>query len=315
MRVLHWFRSDLRAADNMALAAAAARAGQLACCFVLDEHLLRSERQGTARIALLHASLEALREELAQLGQTLIVRRGDPVSELGALARKLGAISVRDCVRAALAAARRRRSLREGVEQWIDERVWRDFYHAQLAEQPRMLRAALRPELADLEWNDDEAGLQAWREARTGSPFVDAAMRELLATGWVHNRARRVAASFLAKDLGIEWREGERGFMQRPVDGEPASNSGGWQWSASTGRDAQPYFRIMNPVSQGEKFDPDGEYVRRFVPELRGLAGARAHRPGDEPLGAPAYPPRIVDHAEAREQALARFRSARGGSS
>jgi deoxyribodipyrimidine photo-lyase len=127
----------------------------------------------------------------------------------------------------------------------------------------------------------------------------------------MHNRARMVVASFLTKDLLVDWRLGERFFMQHLVDGDPASNNGGWQWAASTGTDAQPFFRIFNPVRQGERFDPQGGYVRRFVPELRGLAGAAVHRPWEAPLAAPDYPPPRVDHAERRELALRRYEAAR----
>ena len=225
---------------------------------------------------------------------------------------RFGTISVRTCLTRALEAARGDARLAAGVAKWTDELVWREFYHAILAENPRVLRGAFRAELAAIAWEDDERGLRAWCEGRTGYPFVDAGMRELAATGWMHNRARMVTASFLCKDLGIDWRQGERWFMAQLVDGDPPNNNGGWQWAASTGTDAQPWFRIFNPVTQGERFDPDGDYVRRWVPELRGLAGERAHRPWESPLEAPGYPARIVDHASARLRALARFRSARG---
>ncbi len=224
---------------------------------------------------------------------------------------RFGTISVRTCLSLALEAARTEPPLAQGVAKWADELVWREFYSAILAENPRVLRGAFRPELAEIAWEDDPAGLRAWCEGRTGYPFVDAAMRELDATGWMHNRARMVVASFLCKDLLIDWRNGERWFMQRLVDGDPASNNGGWQWAASTGTDAQPYFRIFNPVTQGERFDPDGEYVRRWVPELRGLPGSRAHRPWESPLEATGYPAPIVDHAAARARALTRYREAR----
>jgi deoxyribodipyrimidine photo-lyase len=224
---------------------------------------------------------------------------------------RFGTISVRTCLLRALDAARDDPRRRAGVAKWCDELVWREFYHAILAVHPRVLAGAFRPERARIRWRDDDAGFAAWRAGRTGYSFVDAAMRQLLSTGWVHNRARMVAASFLCKHLLIDWRRGERWFMERLVDGDPASNNGGWQWSASTGTDAQPYFRIFNPVAQGERFDPDGAYVRRFVPELRGLAGAAVHRPWDAPLAAPDYPAPIVEHAAARERALSAYRSAR----
>jgi deoxyribodipyrimidine photo-lyase len=224
---------------------------------------------------------------------------------------RFGTISVRTCLARALEAARSDRRLAPGVSKWADELVWREFYHAILAENPRVLRGAFRAELSAVRWEPDTDGLRAWREGRTGYPFVDAAMRELASSGWMHNRARMVAASFLCKDLLIDWRLGERWFMQRLVDGDPASNNGGWQWAASTGTDAQPYFRIFNPVAQGERFDPDGAYVRRWVPELRRLAGSSAHRPWQSPERASDYPPPIVDHAFARERALSRYREAR----
>ncbi len=223
---------------------------------------------------------------------------------------RFGTISVRECLDRALAAARADRRLVPGVAKWTDELVWREFYHAILADHPRVLRGAFRPALDRIEWEDDEAGLRAWCEGRTGYPFVDAGMRELLESGFMHNRVRMVVASFLCKDLLIDWRHGERFFMQHLVDGDPANNNGGWQWAASTGSDAQPYFRIFNPVSQGERFDPEGGYVRRWLPELRRLPGARVHRPWDHPAESRGYPARIVDHALARERALARYRAA-----
>jgi deoxyribodipyrimidine photo-lyase len=224
---------------------------------------------------------------------------------------RFGTISVRTCFAHALDAGRADPRLAAGVAKWTDELVWREFYHAILSDHPRVLRGAFRRELANIVWRDDPVGLRAWCDGKTGFPFVDAGMRELAETGWMHNRARMVSASFLCKDLLIDWRHGERWFMERLVDGDPANNNGGWQWSASTGTDAQPYFRIFNPVTQGERFDPDGDYVRRWLPELRGLAGASAHRPWESPLAASGYAPRIVDHAVARERALARYRDAR----
>jgi deoxyribodipyrimidine photo-lyase len=136
-------------------------------------------------------------------------------------------------------------------------------------------------------------------------------MRQLSSEGWMHNRARMVVASFLTKDLLIDWRWGERFFMQRLIDGDPASNNGGWQWSASTGTDAQPYFRIFNPVAQGERFDPGGRYVRRFVPELREVLDRYVHRPWDAARPPSGYPGPIVEHAHQRQLALARYRAAR----
>jgi deoxyribodipyrimidine photo-lyase len=224
---------------------------------------------------------------------------------------RFGTISVRRCFDEALAAERADRRLTKGVRKWLDELVWREFYAAILAENPHVLRRSFRPEFEAVEWENDEKLLAAWCQGHTGYPFVDAAMRQLVATGWMHNRARMVVASFLTKDLLVDWRLGERFFMEHLVDGDPASNNGGWQWAASTGTDAQPFFRIFNPVLQGERFDPEGDYVRRFVPELRGLAGAAVHRPWDAPLAAPDYPRPIVDHAERRDLALRRYEAAR----
>jgi deoxyribodipyrimidine photo-lyase len=224
---------------------------------------------------------------------------------------RFGAISARHCIAAALALAGGERGAAAGAQKWVDELVWREFYVALLDQHPRVLRGAFRSEFERVQWNDDDDGLRAWREGRTGYPFVDAAMRQLVQTGWMHNRARMVVASFLTKDLLLDWRLGERVFMQHLVDGDPASNNGGWQWSASTGTDAQPYFRIFNPVLQGEKFDPRGDYVRRFVPELRDVPTRWIHRPWEAPAPPRQYPPPIVDHGERRVLAVARYEAAR----
>ena len=466
MRVIHWFRSDLRIADNTALADACRRADALAPVFVLDDALLARHRDAHPRLRFLHACLDDLAAELEATGSRLIVLRDAPHRCLPALARackaslvtwnrdygphakerdrrvrdalardgvdvrtfkdrvvfeggeirsaqggtytvythyrrawwrryqagppatrptsamppcipdgpadasaglrghgapadatdippggaesarerldaflggaarryhvnrnfpalagtsrlspylRFGAISVRECVRAGLALAAAEPEAEEGVRAWIDELVWREFYYAILDAHPRVLAGAFREVYDGLEWDDDADRLEAWQAGMTGYPIVDAGMRELAATGWMHNRARMIVASFLVKDLHVDWREGERWFMRRLVDGDPASNNGGWQWAASTGTDAQPYFRIFNPTSQGERFDPDGEYVRRWVPELEGLPGSEVHRPWAARRRPGAYPVRIVDHARERAVALARFRTVRGG--
>ncbi len=224
---------------------------------------------------------------------------------------RFGAISVRICVAAAQACARDDRSAAEGARKWIDELVWRDFYHAVLAEHPRVQRAPYRRELETLQWNEDPEGFAAWREGRTGYPIVDAAMRQLATTGWMHNRLRMIVASFLTKDLLLDWRLGEDFFFRRLVDGEPASNNGGWQWAASTGTDAQPYFRIFNPVSQGARFDPEGAFVRRFVPELAGVEDRFVHAPWEAARPPKSYPEPIVSHPERRILALRRYEAAR----
>jgi len=225
----------------------------------------------------------------------------------------LGAISPRLCFERALAAEREAPRARAGIRKWLDELIWREFYVAILAAHPHVVAHDFRRDLAALRWEDDEDGFRAWCEGRTGVPFVDAGMRQLARTGWMHNRARMVVASFLTKDLLVHWRRGERFFARQLVDGDLASNNGGWQWAASTGTDAQPWFRIFNPVAQGERFDPSGDYVRRFVPELRGVADRYVHRPWEAPAPPRDYPRPIVDHAEARTRALRRFEAVRGG--
>jgi deoxyribodipyrimidine photo-lyase len=154
----------------------------------------------------------------------------------------------------------------------------------------------------------------AWCEGRTGYPIVDAGMRQLQAEGWMHNRLRMIVASFLVKDLHLDWTRGARWFMQHLVDGDLASNQHGWQWVAGTGTDAAPYVRVFNPVSQGERFDPLGTYVQRWVPELADASLRYLHRPWADPAGLPAgYPPPIVDHAEEREETLRRYAAMRRG--
>ncbi len=177
----------------------------------------------------------------------------------------------------------------------------------------------LRDELARIRYDtgpEAEALVDAWRRGRTGYPFVDAGMRQLLETGWMHNRVRMVTASFLVKDLHVWWPVGARHFLDHLVDGDLASNNHGWQWVAGTGTDAAPYFRVFNPVSQGKKFDPDGDYVRRWVPELAHLPGSAAHEPWRHPDGyEAAYPQPIVEHDDERKDALDRYQQARGQAS
>jgi deoxyribodipyrimidine photo-lyase len=204
---------------------------------------------------------------------------------------------------------------------FLREIGWREFCHHLLVARPEMPDAPLDGRFADFPWRDDPAALAAWRKGRTGYPLVDAAMRQLWITGWMHNRARMVAASFLVKHLLLPWREGERWFWDTLVDADLANNAGGWQWVAGCGADAAPYFRVFNPVLQGEKFDPAGAYVRRFVPEIAGLDDRWIHRPWEAPdallraagvrLGE-TYPRPIVDHAKARARALAAFAELRG---
>jgi deoxyribodipyrimidine photo-lyase len=190
-----------------------------------------------------------------------------------------------------------------GPVRFRSEIAWRDFFAHLLWHEPSLAHRSFRQDLDRVAWANDPRLVEAWTDGRTGYPVVDAAMRQLRASGWMHNRARMIVASFLTKHLGIDWRVGERHFMEHLVDGDPASNNGGWQWSASVGSDPQPYVRILNPTLQGTRHDPQGDYVRRWVPELRGLDGAAVHEP---PEG--SYLPRIVEHGLARRRALEAYR-------
>ncbi|HJQ06407.1 MAG TPA: deoxyribodipyrimidine photo-lyase [Nocardioides sp.] len=195
------------------------------------------------------------------------------------------------------------------------ELAWREFYADVLHHQPESARSSLHPELDGLPWAGGDLlaeRLAAWAEGRTGYPLVDAGMRQLRAEGWMHNRVRMLVASFLVKDLKVEWRHGARHFMTRLVDGDLASNQHGWQWTAGCGTDASPYFRIFNPVTQSRRFDPSGDYIRRWVPELRDLGPKEIHEPWR--AGPPdGYPAPIVDHGEERASALAAYDELRRG--
>jgi deoxyribodipyrimidine photo-lyase len=193
------------------------------------------------------------------------------------------------------------------------ELAWRDFYAMVLHCWPDSARTAFNPKMHQLELSTDQAHLHAWQHGQTGYPIVDAGMRQLLAQSWMHNRVRMIVASFLVKDLHIDWTIGARHFMRHLVDGDIASNQHGWQWTAGTGTDAAPYHRIFNPVSQGKRFDPNGDYIRRFVPELADLPTDEIHQPWLRADGPPhGYPAPIVDHAREREVALARYRALTG---
>lgn len=194
-----------------------------------------------------------------------------------------------------------------GVQTFITELIWREFYISVLWHYPEVLESEFNPKFRGLRWRHNPSALARWKEGMTGFPFVDAGMRQLVATGFMHNRLRMVTAMFLTKDLHLDWREGEMFFMQKLVDGEIASNNGGWQWSAGTGADAAPYFRIQNPWTQSERFDPDGVYIKRWVPELRDVPAARLHHPPAAGPLAPGYPLPMVDHAAEREVCLEMF--------
>ena len=206
----------------------------------------------------------------------------------------------------------------DGASNWVRQLAWRDFYAQVLWHAPHAARAAWRPAYDAVRWDKNPEGFAAWCEGRTGYPVVDAAMRQLMQSGFMHNRARMITASFLTKDLLIDWRMGEAHFLRHLVDGDIAANNGGWQWAASTGTDAQPYFRIFNPVKQSERFDPAGAYVRRWVPELAALSNAAIHEPWAHPLELARvgvvlgrdYPEPIVDHAAARQRTLTAYAAA-----
>jgi deoxyribodipyrimidine photo-lyase len=192
------------------------------------------------------------------------------------------------------------------------ELAWREFYADVLWHSPASAWSDLKPALEGLRYDEPDDAIEAWRTGTTGYPIVDAGMRQLRATGWMHNRVRMITASFLTKDLHVWWPLGARHFLDLLIDGDVASNNHGWQWVAGTGTDASPYFRVFNPITQGKKFDPDGAYVRRWVPELDHLPGARAHEPWTSDDGYDRdYPLRIVDHAEERAEALDRYRAVR----
>jgi deoxyribodipyrimidine photo-lyase len=203
------------------------------------------------------------------------------------------------------------------VGRFSDELAWREFYADVLWHRPETAHRAFDERMGALTYDSGPAAderFAAWAAGRTGYPIVDAGMRQLLGEAWVHNRVRMVVASFLVKDLHIDWWRGARYFLEHLVDGDLASNNHGWQWVAGTGTDASPYYRVFNPTRQGEQFDPDGEYVRRWVPELRDVPTRYVHEPWLAPGGVPAgYPAPIVDHAHERQDALARYQEVRSG--
>lgn len=231
-----------------------------------------------------------------------------------------GVISPRQC----LAAARDANGGRlddaspghPGGAHWISEVIWREFYQHVMVGFPRVsMHRAFKPATERIVWNDNPGHLQAWERGRTGVPIIDAAMRQLAGTGWMHNRLRMIVAMYLTKDLFLDWRLGERFFMRNLVDGDLGSNNGGWQWSASTGTDAAPYFRIFNPVSQSERCDPGGEFIRRWVPELAGVDGDAIHNPSRLPSLLRSkldYPEPIAPREGVRERVMAAFQAIAG---
>ncbi len=209
---------------------------------------------------------------------------------------------------------------RKGAESFLNELIWREFYNAILYHFPHVLETAFNPHLRNIAWRNAPAELHAWQQGLTGIPVVDACMRQLLNLGWMHNRGRMIVASFLVKDLLINWQKGERWFMRHLVDGDPAANNGGWQWTAGVGTDAAPYFRIFNPVLQSKKFDPYGHFIRRWLPELEKVPDEYLHEPWLMPLDMQRktgfkpgrdYPMPLVDHAQVKERTLRAYQQSK----
>ncbi|UCV28216.1 cryptochrome/photolyase family protein [Ferribacterium limneticum] len=220
---------------------------------------------------------------------------------------RFGTISIRQLVR---------KALEQKADTWLSELIWRDFYFMILDHFPHVVGHAFKPEYDAIQWANRPEAFAAWCEGRTGYPLVDAAMRQLNHSGWMHNRLRMVVASFLTKDLGLDWRLGEQYFAEQLNDFDLSANNGGWQWASSSGCDAQPYFRIFNPITQSEKFDAEGKFIRRYVPELAKVPDKYIHAPWkmgrieQEALGVVIgrdYPAPIIDHATARDETLARY--------
>lgn len=234
---------------------------------------------------------------------------------------RFGLLSARTAVVAALEAMRQAKNdaARKGADTWLNELIWREFYLNILYHFPEVLKTAFNPNLRDIPWRDAPEDLAAWKRGLTGYPVVDACMRQLNETGWMHNRGRMIVASFLTKDLLMDWQLGEQYFMEQLVDGDPAANNGGWQWTAGVGTDAAPYFRIFNPVLQSEKFDPAGQFIRRWVPELANVPDKFIHAPWEmTPLEQKLcgvvigehYPQPIVDRAIVKERTLKAYKQA-----
>jgi deoxyribodipyrimidine photo-lyase len=232
---------------------------------------------------------------MARYHETRDIPALDGTSNLSPYIRH-GCLSVRDMIRAGL------EQRNDGAKIWLSEVIWRDFYHMILDTHPYVEKSSFKPDYDQIKWRGKEEWFVAWCQGETGYPIVDAAMRCLNQTGMMHNRLRMVVASFLCKTLLIDWRQGERYFAEKLLDFDLAANSGGWQWSSSTGCDAQPYFRIFNPYNQSEKFDSDGEFIKAWIPELSHLDKSDIHSPS--PMLAPDYPRPIVIYEKMRNEAL-----------
>jgi deoxyribodipyrimidine photo-lyase len=250
---------------------------------------------------------------LKRYGQRRNIPHGQSTSMLSSDLR-CGLISIRELYHHCQSVATHpglANTARESIHTYVKELAWREFYMTILHFYPEVLEREFNPEFRNMQWDSDHEHFQAWKAGLTGFPIVDAGMRQLLATGWMHNRVRMIVSMFLTKDLHVHWRLGESFFMQHLVDGEIASNNGGWQWSAGTGADAAPYFRIQNPWTQTKSYDPEGLYIKHWVPELKHVPAERLMEPPKLRL-APDYPMPIVDHKTEREVTLARFKRCRG---
>jgi deoxyribodipyrimidine photo-lyase len=241
----------------------------------------------------------------------------DGTSRLSAYLR-FGMISARQAIASATQAVNdaENHSDRASADVWLNELIWREFYNAILYHYPTVRKLEFKEQFRDLNWINDEDDIAAWRDAETGYPVVDACMRQLHSEGWMHNRGRMITASFLIKHLLVDWRVGEKHFMQHLIDGDPAANNGGWQWTAGTGTDAAPYFRIFNPILQSKRHDPEGTFIRTWLPELKDVPDRHIHEPWkmslDEQNAARCeigvdYPEPLVDHQFARKRALAAY--------
>lgn len=252
-----------------------------------------------------------IRDQVADYAQQRDFPAQAATSQLGAYLN-IGMISIRQCIAALFAAYQGQLHFDNAGQQiWLDELLWREFYQHILFDYPKVAKhQAFQSHRQGLIWRDAPQDFEAWCTGHTGIPIVDAGMRELLATGWMHNRVRMICAMFLSKNLLIDWRLGERWFMQHLIDGDLAANNGGWQWSASTGTDAVPYFRIFNPISQSKRFDPQGEYLKQWLPELGTLDHRHIHQPyaKSKQLAGIDYPQPIVDLKASRQRALQHFK-------
>jgi len=261
---------------------------------------------------------ELLRDFSNRIGQYTDARNFPAIRGVSYLSVHLrfGTCSIRAATRAAQSHIKAGKANRDGAQTWLSELIWRDFYFQILHHFPHVVEGSFRPEYDRIKWVDDPSRFDAWCRGQTGYPLVDAAMAQINQTGYMHNRLRMVVASFLTKDLGIDWRLGEQYFAQHLNDFDLSANNGGWQWASSSGCDAQPYFRIFNPVTQSERFDAKGKFIRKYLPQLAELPDKKIHSPwtADAQTLSDAgvslgqnYPHPVVDHAQARKETLDRY--------